>query len=155
MGRLEAALTSRYSARGQTFKIHMPSNLETLRLSVDSPMVVQVCITPFGVFVLHSPSSQAIGTIAIKPPQANDLLSGVLLVRDSSSCVLVNPDDLRDIANVSAFNLFQKQKIVIHSGWDLIRWHLDGMYGGAEEYVEDGVKMIRVCDFLRLKYLFN
>lgn len=39
----------------------------------------------------------------------------------------------------------QQQKIALGVGWELVRWHLEGMYGSVEEGVDkDGVQTMRV-----------
>lgn len=42
MGRLAAAMTSRYKERGEDVKIHTPRNLETLELSFRGERVAKV-----------------------------------------------------------------------------------------------------------------
>ena len=39
----------------------------------------------------------------------------------------------------------QRQKIVLGVGWDLVRWHLEGMYGKVDEGLDkDGIPTMRV-----------
>ena len=45
MGRLRAAMTSRYKERDEDVKIHTPKNLETLNISFRGERVAKVCIT--------------------------------------------------------------------------------------------------------------
>jgi cleavage and polyadenylation specificity factor subunit 3 len=45
MGRLRAALTSRYKDRDEDVKIHTPRNLETLHLSFRGERVAKVWLT--------------------------------------------------------------------------------------------------------------
>lgn len=90
-------------------------------------------------------AAQAIGTLADKPPQTNDLLSGLLVAKDYSY-TLLDPRDLRDFTGLSTCTVTQRQKIVVGVRWDLIRWHLEGMYGSVEEGLStDGVATMRVC----------
>lgn len=43
----------------------------------------------------------------------------------------------------------QRQKVALGVGWDLVRWHLEGMFGAVEEGVDkDGVVTMRVSSFL-------
>lgn len=88
---------------------------------------------------------QAIGTLAAKPPQANDVISGLLVAKDYSY-TLLDPRDLRDFAGLSTCSVTQRQKVVLGVRWDLVRWHLEGMYGKVEEGLDkDGVPTMRVC----------
>lgn len=89
--------------------------------------------------------SQAIGTLATKTPQAGDLLSGLLVAKDYSY-TLLDPRDLRDFAGLSTCVVTQRQKLVLGVGWELVRWHLEGMFGKVEEGCDaDGVPIMRVC----------
>jgi len=69
-----------------------------------------------------------------------------LLVAKDYSYTLLDPHDLRDFAGLSTCTVTQRQKIVLGVGWDLVRWHLEGMFGVVEERLdEDGVPSVRVC----------
>ncbi|KAF7976091.1 hypothetical protein HWV62_18948 [Athelia sp. TMB] len=134
MGRLRAAMTSRYKDRDEDVKIHTPRNLETLNLSFRGERV-----------------AKAIGTLATKPPQPNDIISGLLVAKDYSY-TLLDPRDLRDFAGLSTCTVTQRQKIVLGVGWDLVRWHLEGMFGSVEEGVDaDGVQTMRVMGAIDVK----
>ena len=87
---------------------------------------------------------QAIGALAAKPPQAGDTLSGLLVSKDYSY-TLLDPRDLRDFAGLSTCVVTQRQRLVLSVGWELVRWHLEGMFGRVEEGLDkDGVPTIRV-----------
>jgi len=135
MGRLRAAMTSRYKERDEDVKIHTPRNLETLNLSFRGERV-----------------AKAIGTLADKPPQSNDILSGLLVSKDYSY-TLLDPRDLRDFAGLSTCALVQRQRIVLGVGWYLVKWHLEGMFGGVEERRDkDGIPTMRVMGVVDLKH---
>ncbi|KAK1236338.1 endoribonuclease ysh1 [Marasmius sp. AFHP31] len=134
MGRLRAAMTSRYKEREEDVKIHTPRNLETLHLSFRGERV-----------------AKAIGTLADQPPQPKDILSGLLVAKDYSY-TLLDPRDLKDFAGLSTCSVSQKQRITLGVGWELVRWHLEGMYGHVEEGVDkDGVPTIRVMGALDIR----
>ncbi|KAK2467875.1 hypothetical protein APHAL10511_000170 [Amanita phalloides] len=134
MGRLRAAMQMRFKERDEDVKIHTPRNLETLQLSFRGERV-----------------AKAIGTLADKPPQSNDVLSGLLVAKDYSY-TLLNPRDLRDFAGLSTCTVTQRQKIALNVGWELVRWHLEGMYGNVEEGVDkDGIPTMRVMGILDVK----
>ena len=83
--------------------------------------------------------------LADKSLQGTDVLSGLLVAKDYSY-TLLDPRDLGDFAGLSTCTVTQRQKLVLGVGWDLIRWHLEGMFGSVVEGVdEDGVLSMRVC----------
>lgn len=149
MGRLRAAMSSRYKERDEDVKIHTPRNCETLNLTFRGERVAKV-----GEIFQH-PSlpwrlifcfGQAIGKLADKPPQNQDVLSGLLVSKDYSY-TLLHPTELRDFAGLSTCTVTQRQKIALGVGWELVRWHLEGMYGTLEEGIDkDGFPTLRVCE---------
>jgi cleavage and polyadenylation specificity factor subunit 3 len=121
-------MTQRYKDRDEEVKIHTPKNCETLELSFRGDHV-----------------AKAIGTLAKQAPQAGDVLSGLLVTKDYSF-TLLDPRDLRDFAGLSTCVVTQRQRVALGVGWDLVRWHLEGMYGSVEEGVDtEGVPTMRVC----------
>lgn len=62
------------------------------------------------------------------------------------SYTLLDPRDLRDFTGLTTSTVIQKMKVEMGVGWELVRWHLEGMYGAVEEGRDDnGVKTMRVC----------
>ncbi|KAJ7287552.1 beta-lactamase-like protein [Mycena rebaudengoi] len=134
MARLRAAMTSRYKERDEDVKIYTPRNLETLELSFRGERV-----------------AKAIGTLADKQPQVNDVVSGLLVSKDFSY-TLLDPRDLKDFAGLSTCTVTQRQKIVLGVRWELVRWHLEGMYGNVEEGVDkNGISIMRVMGAIDVK----
>ncbi|KAJ3560193.1 hypothetical protein NP233_g10999 [Leucocoprinus birnbaumii] len=135
MGRLRAAMQSRFKEKDEDVKIHTPRNLETLNLSFRGERV-----------------AKAIGTLADKTPQTNDVVSGLLVAKDYSY-TLLDPRDLRDFAGLTTCSLTQRQRIVLGVGWELVRWHLEGMFGTVEEGLDkDGVPTMRVMGVVDVKH---
>jgi cleavage and polyadenylation specificity factor subunit 3 len=149
MGRLRAKMASRYKDREEEVKIHTPRNLETLELTFRGERVAKVHIFLFFFSPLFRSCSifyyiKAIGHLADTAPKANDVISGLLVAKDYSY-TLLDPRDLRDFAGLSTCVVTQRQRIVLGVGWDLVRWHLEGMFGSIEEGVDDeGIPTIRV-----------
>ncbi|XP_006460662.1 hypothetical protein AGABI2DRAFT_203789 [Agaricus bisporus var. bisporus H97] len=134
MGRLRAAMQSRFKEKDEDVKIHTPRNLETLNLSFRGERV-----------------AKAIGTLADSPPQTGDIVSGLLVAKDYSY-TLLDPRDLRDFAGLTTCAVTQRQRIVLGVGWDLVRWHLEGMFGNVEEGMDkDGVPTMRVMGVVDVK----
>lgn len=87
---------------------------------------------------------QAIGTLAANPPKPGSVLSGLLVSKDYSY-TLLDPRDLKDFAGLSTCVVTQRQKVVLGVGWELVRWHFEGMYGKVEDgFDTDGVPTMRV-----------
>jgi cleavage and polyadenylation specificity factor subunit 3 len=85
--------------------------------------------------------------LADKSPQNGDILSGLLVSKDYSY-TLLDPRDLRDFAGLTTCTVTQRQKIVLGVGWNLVKWHLEGMYGSVEEGLDkDDVPTMRVSLF--------
>ena len=147
MGRLKAAMQDRYKSRDEEVKIHTPRNLETLELTFRSERVAKVrlilgCGPNCESYAAHN--AKAIGTLAAKPPQPNDVISGLLVSKDYSY-TLLDPRDLRDFAGLTTCVVTQRQKVALGVGWDLVRWHLEGMFGQIEEGLDkDGIRTMRV-----------
>ncbi|KAF7376126.1 hypothetical protein MSAN_00027500 [Mycena sanguinolenta] len=134
MARLRAAMTSRYKERDEDVKIHTPRNLETLNLSFRGERV-----------------AKAIGTLADKQPRPNDVLSGLLVSKDFSY-TLLDPRDLKDFAGLSTCTVTQRQKISLGVRWQLVRWHLEGMFGSVEEGIDkEGIPTMRVMGAIDVK----
>lgn len=61
------------------------------------------------------------------------------------SYTLLDPRDLRDFAGLTTCAVTQRQRVVLGVGWELVRWHLEGMFGRVEEGMDkDGVPTMRV-----------
>lgn len=142
-------MTARYKERDEDVKIHAPRNLELLELSFRGERVAKA--SSFRATLEEELTYlQAIGTMADKTPQPNDVLSGLLVAKDYSY-TLLDPRDLKDFAGLSTCPVMQRQRIVLGVGWDLVRWHLEGMFGTVEEGLDkDGVHTMRVCAVLKV-----
>ena len=94
---------------------------------------------------------QVIGSLASKPPADKDPLTGLLISKDFSY-TLLDPKDLKDFTGLGTSEITQRQRVRIGVSWDVVRWHLEGMYGEVEEDVVDGraVFIVSLCRLLRL-----
>ncbi|KIJ67750.1 hypothetical protein HYDPIDRAFT_126073 [Hydnomerulius pinastri MD-312] len=135
MGRLRAAMTDRYKKRGEDVKIYTPRNLETLELTLRRERVGKV-----------------IGTLAAKAPEQGDVISG-LLVSKENTYILLHPRDLQDLTDLPTSVVTQRQRVLLGVGWELLRWHLEGMFGKVEDGVdEDGARTMRIMGAVDVKY---
>jgi len=97
-------------------------------------------------------SLKAIGTLAAIPPKANSIVSGLLVAKDYSY-TLLDPKDLKDFAGLSTCIITQRQRIALNVGFELVRWHLDGMYGAVEDGVDpEGNPALRVLGAVDVKH---
>nr|ASF90235.1 hypothetical protein SPAR07089 [Bartheletia paradoxa] len=134
MGKLKKGLLHQAATRGEEIKIHMPRNCEVLKLQFRGERM-----------------AKAIGTLAATLPEPNTILSGLLVAKDFSY-TLLDPSDLRDFTGLSTSSILQHQRVALGVGWDLVRWHLDGMYGAVVESVDDeGLKTFRIMDTVDVK----
>jgi cleavage and polyadenylation specificity factor subunit 3 len=87
---------------------------------------------------------QVIGSLATKHPKPTQPLAGLLVQKDYSY-TLLDPKDLKDFTGLGTTEIKQRQSLRIGVSWEVIRWHLEGMYGEVEEDVEDGKPIFKVC----------
>ncbi|KAI8450440.1 beta-lactamase-like protein, partial [Phakopsora pachyrhizi] len=135
MTRLRNALKDKYLLKKSDIQIHTPRNVETLRLKFQASRI-----------------ARAIGSLAEKTvPTVGSNLSGVLVSKDATY-TLLSPADLREYTGLSTSTILQKQKIPINVGWETVKWHLSGMYGGIVEGLDsEGVLTFRIMDTVDVK----
>jgi cleavage and polyadenylation specificity factor subunit 3 len=81
--------------------------------------------------------------LAAEPPKTGSTLSGLLIQKDFSYTML-DPQDLKDFTGLGTSDIVQRQSISIGVSWEVIRWHLEGMYGEVDEQEEDGLPFFKV-----------
>ncbi|POW01767.1 hypothetical protein PSTT_12264 [Puccinia striiformis] len=137
MTRLKNALKDKYTLKKSDIQIHTPRNVETLRLTFQASRI-----------------ARAIGSLAEETmPSAGSNLSGILVSKDAAY-TLLSPADLREYTGLSTSTILQRQKLVINVGWETVRWHLNGMYGGIIEGLDaEGVLTFRVMETVDIKQL--
>lgn len=128
MSKLRAALQAKYSTRSADVKIHTPRNCEPLILKFRAER-----------------TAKAIGTIASKPPVQGDVVDGLLVSKDFAYTIL-DPKDLTDFTGLSTSTIVQRQRVALAVSWDMVRWHLEGMYGRVQEGIdaEESLRTMRV-----------
>ena len=134
MSGLRAALQSRYSDREEEIHIYMPRNCEPLTLSFRADRTAKV-----------------IGSLAAHAPKPSDTIDGLLVAKDFSYTVLA-PEDLTEFTGLGTSTIVQRQRVALNVGWDLARWHLQGMYGHLDEGVdEQGLRCMRIMNVVDIK----
>lgn len=122
MGRLRSALMSKYQDRKGTdreVKIFNPKNCVELDLPFKSNKVAKV-----------------VGKAAEAIPKEGQIVSGVLVEKDFN-VNLVNITDLREYSSLTTSVVLERQTIVVDAGADLIRYHLEQMFGSVDILADD------------------
>ncbi|KAL7270511.1 endoribonuclease ysh1 [Rhizina undulata] len=137
MGRLKSALLSKNNERRDKdkWKIYNPKNCEELRIPFKGDKIAKV-----------------VGKLAQKPPPSytshasnqlasmrdrERLITGVL-VQNDFKLSLMAPDDLREYAGLTTTVVTCRQKVPMSAaGFGLVRWSLEGMFGGVVDIEDD------------------
>ncbi|KAI8894305.1 beta-lactamase-like protein, partial [Globomyces pollinis-pini] len=111
MGRLRSALQSKYAEREIPLHIHTPRNCETVELHFRGEKTAKI-----------------IGHLAAEEPKQGTLIEGVLTSKDFAFQI-IDQSELVDFTELVVVPIIQKQTIVTHAPFGLIKWHLEQMYG--------------------------
>ncbi len=57
---------------------------------------------------------------------------------------MLDPRDLKDFTGLGTSDIVQRQSVNISVGWEVIRWHLEGMYGEVEEIEDNDMPSYKV-----------
>lgn len=134
MSGLRAALQSRYSGRSEEVNLYMPRNCDPLYIAFRPDRTAKV-----------------IGKLAAKPPTDEKPIDGLLVAKDFAYTVLA-PEDLAEFTGLGTSVIVQRQRVALNVGWDVVRWHLEGMYGAAQEGVDvHGVRTLRIMNVVDIK----
>ncbi|WFD02337.1 endoribonuclease ysh1 [Malassezia obtusa] len=134
MSGLRAALQSRYNGRAEEVNLYMPRNCDPLYI-------------PFR----PDRTAKVIGALAEKPASESKTINGLLVAKDFSYTVLA-PEDLAEFTGLGTSVIVQRQRVALNVGWDVVRWHLEGMYGAVQEGVDvQGVRTLRVMNVVDIK----
>ncbi|GAA5973836.1 hypothetical protein JCM21900_002089 [Sporobolomyces salmonicolor] len=134
MSRLRSALKTRFAERKNDVQIYTPRNVETVKLKFRGERM-----------------AKALGSLALTTPTPSTPLSGLLVSKDFSY-TLLSPADLREFTGLSTSVILQRQRLVLSVSWDLVRWHLQGMYGKIVEGRDgEGTPTMRVMETVDVK----
>ncbi|GAA93507.1 uncharacterized protein L969DRAFT_52194 [Mixia osmundae IAM 14324] len=133
---LQAALQKIYADKKDEMKVYAPRNLQPIKIRIARNQVARAV---GGLAKEHLPDGAPVG--------------GLLFVKDAQY-TLLDPKDLKEFTGLSTSTIAQKQRIQLDVGWDLIHWHLEGMYGSVETGVDpDGLATFRVMKSVDLKHV--
>lgn len=126
MMRLKSKLLSLNASKTNKVKVYSPRNCEELRIPFKADKTAKV-----------------VGKLASIPPpipgsrngdqQEPQLVTGVLVQNDFKMSLMA-PEDLREYAGLTTTTITCKQRLRLSAaGVDLIKWGLEGTFGGIEE----------------------
>jgi cleavage and polyadenylation specificity factor subunit 3 len=121
MMRLKSKLLSLNANKTNKVKVYSPRNCEELRIPFKTDKLAKV-----------------VGKLASLPPPAGkerepQLVTGVLVQNDFKMSLMA-PEDLREYAGLTTTTITCKQRLRLSAaGVDLIKWGLEGTFGGIEE----------------------
>ena len=131
MMRLKSRLLSLSKASTGEMKVYSPKNCEELRIPFKTDKVAKV-----------------VGKLASIPPprrlpapddlhqESQELIAGVIVQNDFKMS-LMDPEDLREYAGLTTSTIACRQRLMLSAaGVDLVRWALEGTFGGIEELPE-------------------
>ena len=145
MFRLRDALKARYQDKQQDVQIYTPSNVrDRIRIQLSGTRIAKVSSHGDKQIAKLTRIQQAIGSLAERKPKQGSTFSGLLLAKDGSYTLLA-PLDLQEFTGLSTTTILQRQRLDLDVGWNLIQWHLEGMYGSVEHGKDsNGVRTMRV-----------
>lgn len=128
MMRLKSKLLSLNAGKTDKVKVFSPRNCEELRVPFKTDKIAKV-----------------VGKLASIPPphnlptpddQSPELIAGVIVQNDFKMS-LMDPEDLREYAGLTTSTIACRQRFTLSAaGIDLIKWSLEGTFGGIEELPE-------------------
>jgi cleavage and polyadenylation specificity factor subunit 3 len=142
MGRLKSALLSKYSDRKGTeneVKIYNPKNCYEIELPFQKAKI-----------------ARTYGALAEKPPQDGQIISGVLVEKDFN-LYLVPVSDLREYTSLTTSIVTERQSIIVDAGPDLIRYHLEQMFGSVDiiDETDDAITLEVMSGAVRVTHVGN
>ena len=132
MTRLKSKLLSLNSTKPVHLKtkVFSPANCEELRIPIRTAKTAKVVgrLAERLTHALPGASQQQ------QQPRDDALVSGAVLVQHDLRLSLMAPEDLHEYAGLTTTTITCRQKITLAAvGLDLIRWALEGAFGGVAE----------------------
>ncbi|KAK7743419.1 endoribonuclease ysh1 [Diatrype stigma] len=131
MMRLKSRLLSLNKAHTGEMKVYSPKNCEELRIPFKTDKVAKVV----GKLASIPPPRQlpSPDDAGADPPA---LVTGVIVQNDFKMS-LMDPEDLREYAGLTTSTIACRQRFMLSAaGVDLVKWALEGTFGGIEELPE-------------------
>ncbi|KAG5363759.1 Endoribonuclease YSH1 [Yarrowia sp. B02] len=131
MQRLKAALLAKYrglknSPREKT--IYNPRNCEEVELAFKGVKV-----------------AKTVGKMAEEKPHVGQIISGVVVQKDFNYG-LMGVADLREHVGLSTSSVLERQTVTVNAGVDLVKYHLEQMFGYVEVSETENVKIEEMAE---------
>ncbi|KAF5102455.1 hypothetical protein D0Z00_000382 [Geotrichum galactomycetum] len=139
MGRLRSALMSKYQDRKGTeheVKIYNPKNCVELDLPFRSVKYARVVVATEPEVAAGDETETEKPSAVAAPLHEGQIVSGVLVEKDFEIS-LVGPADLREHTNLTTSVVRERQTVVVDAGSELVRYHLEQMFGAVEVLADD------------------
>ncbi|KAG4305104.1 hypothetical protein PORY_001274 [Pneumocystis oryctolagi] len=136
MGRLKSALLSKYSHRKNEVHVYNPKNCETLKLTFKGDKI-----------------AKTIGHLAETPPENNHIISGIMVQKDFQISIM-SSEDLKEFSGLTTSIIMQRQTLSFHASIDILRYHLEQMFGTIEDKTnENNNRIFKVMNIVSIKFL--
>ncbi|ODQ63231.1 Endoribonuclease YSH1 [Nadsonia fulvescens var. elongata DSM 6958] len=141
MGRLKSALLSKYHDRKGTeneVKVYNPKNCVTVNLPFKGTKI-----------------AKTMGFLAETAPKDGQFISGVLVQKDFQTG-LMQLSDLEEYSGLTTTILMERQTIIVEAGPELVRYHLEQMFGNISilEESDDSIKL-RIMEAVEVSHIDN
>jgi cleavage and polyadenylation specificity factor subunit 3 len=132
MTRFKSKLLSTNSTRARPIKVFSPANCEELIIPFKRDKFAKVVgrLAQLPPPAIQKTIKNAEGEDVIEPPE-DRIISGVL-VQNGFNLTLMAPEDLKEYAGLTTTTITFKKRLFCSAGIDLIRWGLEGMFGGIK-----------------------
>jgi len=138
MMRLKSKLLSLNANKTNKVKVYSPRNCEELRIPFKADKTAKVVgkLASIPPPLKEARNGHAPGEAAALAQQEPQLITGVLVQNDFKMSLMA-PEDLREYAGLTTTTIACKQRLKLTAaGIDLIKWGLEGTFGGIEELPE-------------------
>jgi len=132
MTRFKSKLLSTNSTRAKPIKVFSPANCEELIIPFKRDKFAKVVgrLAQLPPPALHKTLKSPDGEDQFEAPE-DRIISGVL-VQNGFNLTLMAPEDLKEYAGLTTTTITFKKRLFCSAGIDLIRWGLEGMFGGVK-----------------------
>jgi cleavage and polyadenylation specificity factor subunit 3 len=134
MTRFKSKLLSLNSSKPRPIKVYSPANCEELRIPFKREKFAKVVGR-----LAQIPPPKLLRSITESGDESMEdevederIVSGVL-VQNGFNLTLMAPEDLKEYAGLTTTTITFKKRLFCSAGVDLIRWGLEGMFGGIKQ----------------------
>ena len=134
MTRFKSKLLSLNSSKAKPIKVYSPANCEELRIPFKRDKFAKVVgrLAQIPPPKLLRSIAESGGDTDMDEVEDERIVSGVL-VQNGFNLTLMAPEDLKEYAGLTTTTITFKKRLFCSAGIDLIKWGLDGMFGGIKQ----------------------